>query len=1700
MAKAKKFGTFGGVFTPSILTILGVIMYLRLPWIVGQGGLWRTLGIIVVAHIISFTTGLSVASIATDKKVKAGGNYYIISRSLGLSIGGTLGYALFAGLTASIGLYVIGFTESLLPYLGLEHNLHNIRMVGLISLTAVAVVAFISTSLAIKTQYLILTAVGMSLISIFLAHSSFRPQQPLFDPLPNGEPLMVLFGIFFPAVTGFTAGVQMSGDLRDPKRAIPIGTMAAIGVGFLVYLGLAIFWAFSINRDLLINDTNVLIKVAWNSAPVVAGIWGATLSSAMGSILGAPRILQAMSHDGITPSFFARGHGKTNEPRNALIFTYLLSVAVIWIGELNLIARIVSIFFITTYGVLNLSFALENWASTDFRPSFRIPTWVGVLGAATAFLVMIELDVVALIAASIILSTIFVILKRRQLVLESGDAWQGVWSSIVQTGLTKLTTKLVTERNWRPNIILFSGGTNVRPHLVKMAEWLAYKRGMVSNFDLIENPDTRVLFNRTTLLAGDDSLQFPGFFSRRIECKDIYDGMDHITRVYGFSGIEPNTVLMGWARNTANPARFVELLHQMQQQDYNILLLKYHARRAFGECRSIDIWWRGGSNNAALALSLLKFIQNHEDWQEATARILIVIDQSALANKVFRNMNHILSEHRLNAQVKVVNNAIEKRPFPEILKTESSATDLVMMGIPEFTQPAREDFIMNIERLIVPLGSVLLLSASSRFKPYIIGIEREEAPERQIKQPETLEELPPLTLPFHGVLANYFSDFYQRVESSLHELQSGYLDEILREERDFLDAIENLIRTRFEVLEKRAGEPLPRFRKVAAQQQRDFFYQAQRILSHHKNERVSRQETELQQALEFALQRWNEIQQAFPEKVVISREQELKTEPPFTSSSIEAQLQSARRKKMKFPFRHLLAHQIKAITATTLQEQLARVSLGSYSTVTDLQKLFKRVLDGFSSFIESEGVDREALNRTCQELLGEMERIRQEDERHWQQFTLPLMKNVRISINTLGQELQRGPSYRYLKKKYRISKPFLERLNRIPEIPGLWSKNIQLLTEFALMELHLINFQNRLKTIVSKMRQEADLSIKNYLLDPALKMKQILTQWDEGTIPESVHLSLNMSVNDLLDAEALVEGLDEDIRPALEDIPEVVDILSEDSYQHLDERQFEGVEVLSLLLRRLVNRKVATRVLDPLKEKTTQLARDVKTSLDTLNDLARLLRFQISARREAQEDESESLLERGDDFLRSSLQRLQEEEKNIRNMQARFRQFLGECLSSLSEELNPYQISIASPVQGFSIQQQEGKKVLRHLRATQAKIQLSYDRLLEGLVYKGGLPGMRQAGLLPAPVSIRSEFRNPLHQFMAAILPLPPDASHLPFFYRQLFLGKQPVGAEFWIPRPSQERQAQQAIEKFRAGLGAALLVSGDPLSGKTSLSLRIAHKHFLRNKIHSLHPPEGGCSDAQVLRQKLITLLGGGDDLHSLLEALNDEHVLIFHDLELWWMRHPEGSPALKVIEDVIGTFSRKFFIMATVNWDSFRLMSSSNALAELFSESILCSPLSAKEIATAIYLRHNSGGLPIFINGTRLLELSAYRRARVFNAFHRYAEGNIGAAFHAWICHIHKTTSGDLRLEKPHRPNLALLEFSDEFSWVLVLQIFLHKQLTRARLLKISGLEEDKTFQILESLLRFRAVIESPGGVLQINPFLQPFLLHKLKQMEWL
>jgi amino acid transporter len=385
-----RLGTFAGVFTPSLLTILGIILFLRLGYLVGSSGLRRTLAVIAVANAISVLTSLSVAAISTNHRVKGGGDYYLISRTLGLGFGGAIGLVLFLAQSVSVGFYCMGFAEAAaILLLGTDGGLT--RLVAGAAVLELFVLTWLGADWATRFQYFVLAALTAAL-GVFVLGSAGAWDGGLLDanwaaPL-GGLPFWTAFAIFFPAVTGFTQGVSMSGDLANPARSIPKGVLSAVALSVVIYFGCAVLLAGTLPGYVLRGDYLAMKRLAAFAPLIDLGIVAATLSSALASFLGAPRIFQSLARDEVFPVLrgFARGSGPADNPRRAVLLTGSIALAVIGLGDLNRVAPVVSMFFLISYGLLNYATYFEaRIKSPSFRPTFRVyhPA-VGLVGAIAA--------------------------------------------------------------------------------------------------------------------------------------------------------------------------------------------------------------------------------------------------------------------------------------------------------------------------------------------------------------------------------------------------------------------------------------------------------------------------------------------------------------------------------------------------------------------------------------------------------------------------------------------------------------------------------------------------------------------------------------------------------------------------------------------------------------------------------------------------------------------------------------------------------------------------------------------------------------------------------------------------------------------------------------------------------------------------------------------------------------------------------------------------------------------------------------------------------------------------------------------------------------------------------------------------------------------------------------------------------------------
>ncbi|MFZ0390298.1 MAG: amino acid permease, partial [Calditrichia bacterium] len=343
--EVKKLGVFGGVFTPDVLTILGVIMYLRLGWVVGNAGFIGAVVIILLAKSVTICTALSMSSITTNIKIGAGGAYSIISKSLGLEAGGSIGIPFYISQTLSTALYIIGFTEGwLFLFPG-----HPALLVSTFAWLLLLSISYISAHFAIKVQYIIMVIIALSIISFLMTPSQPLEVMPLVGRFESKN-FWHVFAIFFPAVTGIMAGANLSGDLKNPRRAIPLGTLSAIGVTMVIYILLAYMAARYIPAVELRTNQMMMVETARWGILVLIGILAATFSSGLGSMLGAPRILQALAEQKTIPlhSVFSV-KSRNNEPRNAIIFTAVIIEISLIFGNLDALAALITMFFLITY-------------------------------------------------------------------------------------------------------------------------------------------------------------------------------------------------------------------------------------------------------------------------------------------------------------------------------------------------------------------------------------------------------------------------------------------------------------------------------------------------------------------------------------------------------------------------------------------------------------------------------------------------------------------------------------------------------------------------------------------------------------------------------------------------------------------------------------------------------------------------------------------------------------------------------------------------------------------------------------------------------------------------------------------------------------------------------------------------------------------------------------------------------------------------------------------------------------------------------------------------------------------------------------------------------------------------------------------------------------------------------------------------------
>ncbi|MGB5665286.1 MAG: amino acid permease [Maribacter sp.] len=623
----KTFGTFAGVFTPTTLTILGVIMYIRQPWVVGNAGVLGALGIVLLSVAITLTTALSLSSITTNIRIGSGGAFSLISQSLGLEIGGAIGIPFYFAQSIAVAMYIFGFRE------GLQTLTPDINplILDLAIFALVMGIAFISTSFAFKIQYIILGVIVLSLVSIYgsLFVNELNFNIEWIGKYPgsvennfNGSSFWIVFAVFFPAVTGVMAGANMSGDLTNPRKSIPVGTISSVILTTIIYISLIFVAAVIATPDELAKNYNVFIDKSLFGPIVLAGLLGATLSSALGSFVGAPRILLALGEKNILPkSQKLAKTSKKGEPINAMLITAFIVLFGISLRNLNTIAPLLTMFFMITYAMVNVVALVEQTlALPSYRPTLKIPLIIPAIGAFGSIAIMFVLNVIIALFSLIFIVLFYLYLVKMNIKSAAGDSRSGLFTALAEWA-TKKTNSLRQERevrSWRPDLLIPVIMPKELRSSFKLIHSIIYPKGSVKILALRNENET-------------DQRNMENFLKNAVKkfkesdlsvSYTVIDNTDFNTTVnvsmqsLNAAFFKPNIIFASIDSATSNLDYYNKLISDTKKNNFGMIIYIPYATASLAIEKSISLWmtnipvdWKETfsvrNNNLSTLISLL---------------------------------------------------------------------------------------------------------------------------------------------------------------------------------------------------------------------------------------------------------------------------------------------------------------------------------------------------------------------------------------------------------------------------------------------------------------------------------------------------------------------------------------------------------------------------------------------------------------------------------------------------------------------------------------------------------------------------------------------------------------------------------------------------------------------------------------------------------------------------------------------------------------------------------------------------------------------------------------------------------------------------------------------------------------------------------------------------------------------------------------
>lgn len=1218
------------------------------------------------------------------------------------------------------------------------------------------------------------------------------------------------------------------------------------------------------------------------------------------------------------------------------------------------------------------------------------------------------------------------------------------------------------KRNWTSTILLFNTDQNKRSKMFEFSKAISSQSGIITNFDLHENPDAKVLFPKSQEVVQDEELENHGIFGQKLEVQNIFKGIESIACTFGFSGIEPNTILMDWPGQTKDPIWFTEMTTKLIDLNYNVLYLDYDQKSGFHRKEKIDLWWSSVGNNGELMMSLANSIADSPDWSTAKIRILIVNDPNIDCKIIENRIRNVIELYNVKAEIKVVNNQEEQKPIDDLMKLHSADADLVFVGIPEIQENERDEFVKRTNNLVTVIGTTLLVKASSHFDETDLKLEQVNLQEKQreIDNHEVIE------------LSHFASQIpaIHKLDQELN-LSARHLMKLA------IQPIENYHQTLFSKVKKGMDDFLESI------QTKESKIEVHATLQKVLNEIRVFYSDAVDHQLPIVFERFDTVWSAYlnsKEELVAYAEKTIHFQPVMVGNI--TQIVTDQQVDRKIYFRESIQ---KYWLSSGLKNEFDALNEFGYQNLILLQQcknILHQIIWELLAKIDQKGIVLEDIQASKLIIDKALLQVNEEALRLAFNLFAAIRTKERVAINELA-EIFLAKDYRPLiSQKYPLlSTSDLQHYRKeCVNYPAYFYRNLILSTNHLQADLYLLSFTTKIQGLTD---QILDYTQENYLSkidqnmsDLKVQLSTFSEKLDGGEEQHLLGTAIRISQELFFNSEYVITKLLTGIKEFNSAIPSQIELMTSKSINGIREEQGKGVLTEKIALKEITDYLTRTHFVDPIYE-------SIQVFYDQLKRITGLI---MSAANQLQKGIDNYAHSHDNHNLSATITASNHALESIENE-------LNTSIHSFVTDLNDRQVLLRKELDVNHIVEQVEN--LRQYVKQRKRRNVLLDKFQEVnkntkrkvssiLAYLAQKKQDRTAFEYKAKYSDIVSEQGKLLEFMSTI----GSQTELPFYYEQLFTGTHYSDSKTIENRRFELNRIEAAISQIRAGVKGAIVISGEAGSGKTYLAMHVA-SHGLKGSLYKIVPPIQRKWTDEDLTNAFQRATGISDSIHAILKKMPSHSTIVFEDLEQWWLKAEEGELVVNALSELIKNAEGNHYFIITSNVHSYRLICRATTIQDAVLKTIILAPLNDRQIRDAIWSRHQVGGLRIRFDTDKETHLSVRKLNNYLGRFHASSDGNIGLALQQWVNSASDQIDNNLLMRKPILYDFPSIEDAE---WKnLLYQLFIHYNLSIEEIGRIYSNERgDSSLKIIENMLNAQVVEQNERGEFQLKKSVKPYL----------